>query len=87
MVAISNGLTMNPRIKQLAIQADLYVDVNGEPWAKNMNGEDIEGAYEMFARLIIEECAMVVERNVFEGIGRNASRAVKRHFGVYKEQE
>jgi hypothetical protein len=78
---------MNPRIRELAIQADLYVDVNGEPWPRNMNGEDIEGAYKEFARLIIEECAMVVERNVFEGIGRNASRAVKRHFGVYKEEE
>ena len=87
MVVISSGVKMQDRIKQLAIQADLYVDVKGEPWPRNMNGEDIEGAYERFAQLIIEECAMVVEQNVFEGIGRNASRAVKRHFGVYKEEE
>ena len=78
---------MNSRIQELAIQANLYVDIKGEPWPRNMNGEDIEGAYEQFARLIIEECAMVVEKNVFQGIGQNASRAVKRHFGVYEEEE
>ena len=78
---------MNPRIRELAIRADLYVDVKGKPWPRNMNGEDIEGAYERFAQLIIEECATMIERNVFEGIGRNASRAVKQHFGVYKEEE
>ena len=78
---------MNPQIRDLAIRADLYVDVKGEPWPRNMNGEDIEGAYEQFARLIIEECTMVVEKNVFQGIGQNASRAVKRHFGVYEEEE
>ena len=87
MVVISTGVKMQDRIKQLAIQADLYVDVKGEPWPRNMNGEDIEGAYEQFARLIIEECTIVIERNLFQGIGWNTSRAVKRHFGVYKEEE
>ena len=87
MAVTLTGVKLQDRIKQLAIRADLYVDVKGEPWPRNMNGEDIEGAYERFAQLIIEECAMVVEQNVFEGIGRNASRAVKRHFGVYKEEE
>lgn len=51
---------MNKRIQKLAIQAGLYVDLNGKPWPKNMNGEDIEGAYERFAELIIQECAKQV---------------------------
>ena len=85
-VAISSGVKMQDRIKQLAIQADLYVDVKGEPWPRNMNGEDIEGAYERFAQLIIEECATVIERNLFQGIGWNTSRAVRRHFGIGVEE-
>lgn len=52
---------MNPRIKQLAIKAGLYVDVNGQPWPRNMNGEDIEGAYSKFAELIVLECVDKVE--------------------------
>lgn len=77
---------MQDQIKQLAIQADLYVDVKGEPWPRNMNGEDIEGAYERFAKLIIEECATVIERYLFQGIGLNTSRAVRRHFGIGVEE-
>jgi hypothetical protein len=78
---------MNPRIRDLAIRADLYVDVKGEPWPKNMNGEDIEGAYEQFARLIIEECTTVIDRNLFQNIGWNTSRAVRRHFGIDQVDE
>ena len=78
---------MNPRIRDLAIRADLYVDVKGEPWPKNMNGEDIEGAYEQFARLIIEECTTVIDRNLFQNIGWNTSSAVRRHFGIDRVDE
>jgi hypothetical protein len=39
-----------------------------------------------FAELIVEECATVVERNLFQGIGWNTSRAVKRHFGIGEEE-
>ena len=35
-----------------------------------------------FAELIVQECATVVERNLFQNIGYNTSRAVKRHFGM-----
>ena len=38
--------------------------------------------YERFAKLIVEECTTVIERNLFQGIGWNTSRAVRRHFGV-----
>jgi hypothetical protein len=40
-----------------------------------------------FAELIVEECATVIEQNLFQGIGWNTSRAVKRHFGIDQEQE
>ena len=45
--------------KTFAQEAGLYVDVNGHPWPRNMNGEDIEGAYAKFAELIVRECANV----------------------------
>ena len=47
---------MNTHIQKLAQEAGLYVDVNGKPWPRNMNGEDIEGAYQKFAELIVQEC-------------------------------
>jgi hypothetical protein len=48
---------MNARIKQLAIEAGMYVDLDGKPWPKWMGSEECEKAYERFAALIIEECA------------------------------
>ena len=39
-----------------------------------------------FAELIVEECATVIEKNLFQGIGWNTSRAVKRHFGIGEEE-
>jgi hypothetical protein len=73
---------MNPRIQELAQQAGMYVDVKGEPWPKWMGAEECELAYQKFAELIVQECATVIERNLFQGIGWNTSRAVKKHFGI-----
>jgi hypothetical protein len=39
-----------------------------------------------FAELIVEECATVIEQNLFQGIGWNTSRAVRRHFGIEDEE-
>ena len=66
---------MNERIKELLKQSGLqpYYDAQ-------------EGQIEKFAELIVEECAMVIERNLFQGIGWNTSRAVKRHFGMEDEE-
>ena len=41
---------------------------------------------EKFAELIVLECAKVVEQNLFQNIGYNTSRAVKRHFGIEDEE-
>jgi hypothetical protein len=71
-------MKMNERIRQLAIQADLYVDVNGNPWPRNMNGEDIEGAYQKFAKSIVLECASIADT----AEPFLASDLIKEHFGV-----
>ena len=47
---------MNKRIRQLAQEAGMYVDLNGNPWPKWMSGEECEAAYKKFAELIVAEC-------------------------------
>lgn len=71
---------MNKRIQELAIKAGLYVDVDGKPWPRNMNGEDIEGAYEKFAKLIVQECSSVVENNGRFMRYDTLSKKVQNHF-------
>jgi len=41
---------------------------------------------EKFAELIVRECADVVEKNLYQNIGWNTSRAVRRHFGLGTEE-
>ena len=72
---------MNERIKQLAIQADLYVNVNGNPWPRNMNGENIEGAYQKFAELIVKEMLQTCEDHPGWS-GRMIGEEIKENFGV-----
>jgi hypothetical protein len=48
---------MNKRIQQLAQEAGMYVDLNGNPWPKWMSAEECEVAYKKFAELIVRECA------------------------------
>ena len=45
-----------------------------------------EAALEKYAELIVEECSTVIEKNLFQNIGYNTSRAVKRHFGMVDEE-
>ena len=69
---------MNKQFRELATLADLYVDVNGQPWPRNMNGEDIEGAYQKFAELIVQECMSTLYLNGYD----DAMMQIKQHFGV-----
>jgi hypothetical protein len=78
---------MNTQFQKLAEQAGMYVDLNGKPWPKWMGAEECDQAYAKFAELIVQECATVIERNLFKGIGWNTSRAVKRHFGLDQVDE
>ncbi len=68
---------MNERYKELAEQANLKLDELSD---------DTFIPLEKFAELIVQECATVIERNLFQGIGWNTSRAVKRHFGIGVEE-
>lgn len=36
---------MNERIRQLAQETGMYVDLNGNPWSKWMSAEECEVAY------------------------------------------
>ena len=73
---------MNPSIRELAIKAGLYVDVNGQPWPRNMNGEDIEGAYAKFAELIVSECAEISSGSLGPTDRYHTARRIKERFGI-----
>ena len=72
---------MNERIRDLKEQALCWAVETLDPDALNDNewGVAID---EKFAELIVQECAGVVEKNLFESIGWNTSKKVKQHFGV-----
>jgi hypothetical protein len=71
----------NQLLQQLANDAGLYVDLNGKPWPRNMNGEDIEGAYQKFAESIVRECANQV-KHVYKQGGGNYGEAILGRFGL-----
>ena len=53
---------MNKKIKELAIEAGLYTDLDGKPWPKWLGAEECEIAYEKFAELLIDACAKKIGR-------------------------
>ena len=69
---------MNERIKLLAQDAGMYVDVKGEPWPKWMGAEECEVAYQKFAELIVRECMSNLYLNGYD----DAMIQIQRHFGV-----
>ena len=81
---------MNERIKQLAQEAGMYVDVKGEPWPKWMGAEECEVAYKKFAELIVRECIDTMykrgESYAHPSAGfyqaKTFSEAIMEHFGV-----
>ena len=75
---------MNERIKAIGRQAGFaFIEdgIYGQRWYSSKCGMDA-AEFESFAQLIVEECATVIERNLFQGIGWNTSRAVRQHFGI-----
>ena len=72
---------MNKRIKELAVEAGLYVDLNGEPWPKWLGAEECELAYERFAESIIKECAKQVNHIRKQG-GPTWGEVIQKHFDV-----
>ena len=71
---------MNERIQQLAEQAGMYVDLNGNPWPKWMSAEECKVVYKKFAELIVREC--------ISSVGSQADKAyLKKHFGLPIESD
>ena len=70
---------MNERILKLAVEAGLYIDLNGTPWPRAMSAEECEAAYKKFAELIVEECVRKV-RNRGGMCGALASNWIEEHF-------
>ena len=68
---------MNERIRQLAQEAGMYVDVKGEPWPKWMGADECDLAYQKFAELIVGECAEIALREEHDPY-----ECIKKHFGV-----
>ena len=68
---------MNERIRQLAQEAGMYVDVKGKPWPKWMGADECDLAYQKFAELIVRECALLCSDPV----------VVLQHFGIDSKSE
>lgn len=78
---------MNKRIIELAQEAGMYVDLNGNPWPKWMSAEECEVAYAKFAELIVTECinqcayAPDVSEDWYQGV-KWVANEIAQHFGV-----
>ena len=70
---------MNERVKQLWSEA--AKSNFGDSW------EEQTAFMSKFAELIVEECTTVIDRTLFQNIGWNTSRAVRRHFGIDGDDE
>jgi hypothetical protein len=73
---------MNNKIKELADQAGLYVNIKDEKWPKWLGAEASEVAYNKFAKLLIEECAKKVD-NVYKQGGGTYGELIRKEFGLY----
>jgi hypothetical protein len=69
---------MNERILKLAVEAGMYVDLNGTPWPRAMSAEESEATYKKFAHLIVQECAEVADK----AEPYQTSDLILKHFGV-----
>jgi hypothetical protein len=72
---------MSQRIRELEKLATETVKcgLNGTSTAESFNRKK-------FAELIVEECSLVVEQNLYQNIGYNTSRKIREHFGIDKEE-
>jgi hypothetical protein len=59
---------MNERIRELGIQAGLYVDLDGTPWPRAMSAEECEAAYKKFAELIVQDVLNEVLQAMDDGM-------------------
>ena len=82
---------MNERIRELAINAGLYVETKVGYWPRNMNGEDIEGAYQRFGEALIRACVEDIEfqrglgvkdKSEWDAALFSAASLIKHHFSL-----
>jgi hypothetical protein len=59
---------MNERIRDLGVQAGLYVDLDGAPWPRAMSAEECEAAYKKFAELIVQDVLNEVLQAMDDGM-------------------
>ena len=80
---------MNKRIRQLAEQAGMVkiLEEHAHEYGNGMFENTLYPELEKFAELIVEECTTVIDRTLFQNIGWNTSRAVRRHFGIDQVDE
>jgi hypothetical protein len=71
---------MNTPLLKFAEQAGLYVDLNGQPWPRNMSAEESEAAYKKFAELIVKESAMICDT-----IGKEARKEWKTKYNPHDD--
>jgi predicted RecB family nuclease len=77
---------MNERTKELLEQAEILSHPEYEDEVLQNRRLYNEIFLSKFAELIVRECAMVIEKNLYKNIGWSTSRAVKRHFGIEDEE-
>ena len=70
---------MNQRIRQLAQEAGMYVDLNGNPWPKWMSAEECELAYKKFAELIVQDNLRILRSNGYDDAAQCLQDV---HFGI-----
>ena len=73
---------MNERIRQLAQEAGMYVDVKGEPWPKWMGADECDLAYQKFAELIVAECMRLNSKELSITAIERLLPLYAEHFGV-----
>ena len=70
---------MNQRIQQLAQEAGMYVDLNGNPWPKWMSAEECELAYKKFAELMVQDNLRILRSNGYDDAAQCLQDV---HFGI-----
>jgi hypothetical protein len=81
---------MNERIKELAVESGLYMNLNGNPYPVALTAEECNKAYGKFAELILTEVTDILAtyrmKAIFlDGIEYNCQHpiyAIQKHFGV-----
>jgi len=71
---------MSNQILELAKQAGLFVELNGNPWPRALSADECVAAYNKFAQLIVKECADIATMNSHQW--EPPGHYVRKHFGI-----